>query len=266
MSLKNLVALMALDTNAVIIHLEPPFLDSRIKDRADIKVSGLQGAKYFYADVTVARTGCTTIMPFAKQRPGLVAQRAENWKLTHTHYPRIARGEGANFYPMAAEDTGALGEGFIKALRALYRERKADPTYQKGPRLTHRATGKKLFGEHTYDSSIENWSFLKYWISRIQILLLRHRIGYKNRTLKSASTIRINNSLRLWDHISSRQEFSRTQASGAHPEPRQINKGKIRLARGRPASTDSVSTVVEYQDGGTGVNKEASGLSRQTLP
>ena len=120
------------------------------------------------------------------------------------------------FYPMGVEDSGAFGDGFKKVLKILYRERKADPSYQKGPRLMHRATGKKLFGEHSFDSSIENWStptFLKYWISRIQILLLKHRIGYKVRTLRTASISTTNRAFRDWDRNIQSQEYLRVQRS-----------------------------------------------------
>ncbi|MEC8536302.1 MAG: hypothetical protein VXY75_02800 [Bacteroidota bacterium] len=259
--LKKTVKIMAIDTNVAVADLEPAFLDPNARDRADIKITELQKSTDFYVDVTVARPDSASFIAYSKQKPGLVAQRIEKKKLSDTHYARHAKSEGLKFYPMGVEDSGAFGDGFKKVLKILYRERKADPSYQKGPRLMHRATGKKLFGEHSFDSSIENWStptFLKYWISRIQILLLKHRIGYKVRTLRTASISATNRAFRDWERNIQSQEYLRVQRSMSAEEdifrphtsmsvsePRQVKKGKISLTMGSLQSEEGDTTAEE---------------------
>ena len=112
-------------------------MDPKARDKADIKITELQKSTDFYGDVTAARPDSVSFIAYSKQKPGLVAQRIEKKKLSDTHYARHAKSEGLKFYPTGVEDSGAFGDGFKKVLKILYRERKADPSYQKGPRLMH---------------------------------------------------------------------------------------------------------------------------------
>ena len=274
--LKKTVKIMAIDTNVAVADLEPAFLDPKARDRADIKITELQKSTDFYGDVTAARPDSVSFIAYSKQKPGLVAQRIEKKKLSDTHYARHAKSEGLKFYPMGVEDSGAFGDGFKKVLKILYRERKADPSYQKGPRLMHRATGKKLFGEHSFDSSIENWStptFLKYWISRIQILLLKHRIGFKVRTLRTASISATNRAFRDWERNIQSQEYLRVQRSMSAEEdifrphtsmsvsePRQVKEGKISLTMGSLQSEEGDTTAEEGSDA-----EDCMGLGQRLL-
>ena len=104
-------------------------------------------------------------------------------------------------------------------------------------------------------------------------MLLKHRIGFKVRTLRTASISTTNRAFRDWERNIQSQEYLRVQRSMSAEEdifrphtsmsvsePRQVKEGKISLTMGSLQSEEGDTTAEEGSDA-----EDCMGLGQRLL-
>ena len=189
--IKFQLAAMAKDAGVGAVVVEPnlggKITEGKSYNRPDLLFQHMQNTNDTYVDVTVVRTGSKSHRKSAANVTGGAANKAERGKLLNTPYAAMAKKDGRDFLPMGVEDSGAFGKGFYKMLLNINKER------LRGKKNSDDTMGTENFlwlDHHPFKEGV-NWStpnFLKHWIVRIQIALLKHRTKVRSQSNENILT------------------------------------------------------------------------------